>query len=47
MEKRYGVAISLTGDRDVPPGEGRLDFLREESRKEVNHEPPVPNETAA
>ncbi|RJR29065.1 MAG: Rne/Rng family ribonuclease [Desulfobacteraceae bacterium] len=35
MEKRYGVAISLTGDRDVPPGEGRLDFLRDEgSRKE-------------
>jgi ribonuclease E len=35
MEKRYGVAISLAGDRDVPPGEGRLDFLRDEgSRKE-------------
>ncbi|PKN65272.1 MAG: ribonuclease [Deltaproteobacteria bacterium HGW-Deltaproteobacteria-15] len=41
MEKRYGVAISLTGDRDVPPGEGRLDFLRDEgSKKEPQGDTP-------
>ena len=47
MEKRYGVAISLQSDPDVPPGEGRLDFLREEgSRKDTDqvhsqNEPPA------
>jgi ribonuclease E len=41
MEKRYGAAISLTGDRDVPPGEGRLDFLRDEgSRRDPQGDTP-------
>jgi ribonuclease E len=30
LEKRYNVTIVLNGDRSIPPGDGRLDFVREE-----------------
>jgi ribonuclease E len=30
LEKRYGVSIIISGDRTVPPGDGRLDFVKEE-----------------
>ena len=28
LENRYGVTISLQGDPSMPPGDGKLDFMK-------------------
>ena len=30
LEKRYGVTINIKADHTVPPGDGKLDFVKEE-----------------
>ena len=32
LEDRYGVTVSLNGDYALPPGGGKLDFIKEEKK---------------
>ncbi len=45
LEKRHNVTIVLAGDPSIPPGDGRLDFVREEeaSQKAKAGETPDPH----
>ena len=34
LEDRYGVDIAIQGDSSMPPGEGKLDFVKGEATPE-------------